>query len=1272
LLTIDTVVDDTILPNVNEETVIPAQSSKRMEFNACVQQSLKSTSGIKVQLIALADTGADLNVISSSLVAKHGWTTIKGSSLSVSFADGSQTRCNDYCEVRLSVGNYNQLIRFAVMETDQDVILGIPWFESIQVTKLDCYNSVLRFYTKSNRKKSYLWFGTSHSTFAHNVSIYSCSVNSINLEKEECFEVEVCAKKKPATTLDSLISDSDPLIGDVLKEFSDVFNPISHVNELPHRDEDQKIRLKPDSETPFCKLRRFSAKEDAALVQWVTDNLDNGRIVVSKSSYSANVLLVKKKDGTLRVCVDWRALNNITEKDRTPLTSCSEVREHVRGSPILSSIDITEAFYNIRMHKDSQHYTAFQTRLGLFEFTVSPMGLTNSPATFLKLMNRIFRDVVDVCVSFYMDDILIYSSTMEQHARDIKNVLTRLREHNLTVKPSKCIFGVSELTFCGMIINGEGVRLGLDQITSMTEHPQITSRKQLLQFLGSARFFADFIPWIGHLASPLFELTSKKVTWVWNVDHQTLVRVLQFYMTSSPCLKFFEPGRPTVVHTDASDFAIGGWIGQTHTVDGVESLCPVTYWSRKLTLAERKYPVHLKEHLAMKEFITRFRMYLWGEKFTAVVDHRSLEYLVTQPKLSSQQIRWVEALCEFDFEIRYEKGITNTFADLLSRRADYARITCPNCHVDIDEFEHIKIIPDDVDILTETLSKRKKTPKSVSFAADIESSDHSTSFDSVVVSLMNSSEMPDINASELLRLQLDDPFCQQLEEWSSNSQKIPSKKRGFFKSFSKLDGLWIYQHAATVIPAGHLRLYFLEYFHDRIDKGHLGFVKLRELMIRSVFWPSIDIDIRLFIRSCDLCQLTKAPNQSPFGLLHSLQISEGRADHISIDFATMPTSKTKYNSMMVIVCRLTKFVVGIPTKSTLTAKACAELLYTHWFLKGYGFPLSIVSDRDKLFVSNIWQEFCTLIGAKRNMSTARHQQTDGQSEISIKIIKEALARHCNQQQNDWDNCLAAVLFAYNNSIHSTTGFSPFYLMNAFEPRTCPSFTSGKATSFSEIFIQHQRDLEQAHDNIAKAQARQSNEYNKHHSKGLLLKIGDFVLLNRNGINYITDINSPKILLQRYLGPFEVIDIDLDRDNYTLRLPSTMKCHNVFHVRCLKKYFEPAEFFPLRESMNNPAPVDTENGDEWEVAAIEDTKLFRNVRKFLVRWTRYHNVCSTWEPISSLTNCVERLREFLESREDMEALKLEITPGLGLGGVLYSEECKESVVTPGHVIPSTRE
>jgi hypothetical protein len=1198
-----------------DETAIPVWVTGRDEklFDAFVSH----TSSCDTPAVILDDTGCWGMCVSEKFVEAHQFPTRDAHSVvTIKLADGvHKINSTRECMLWVTIGNWKKQTAFAVIRTDYDIIFGLPFHNSITIFHEDWAQRIKKFRTRHGT--DHTWYGRGHkrSHFHKQImvaqlsevtprdALYSVTVTDPeNLSDPYLDEIVApylnvikplgqthCIESNTAPhqpTLPELLATMSPPLRKIIERYPTVFSDPPHTDQIPHRPEDMRIHLKNVTPIKQRPLSRTSQFEQEALKVFLADLLRLGRIRTSNSPYGANILFVRKGDGGLRLVTDYRAINADTVRDQTPLVSHAVLRERVRGAKIMSKLDLSNAFHMILVAEADRHKTAFKTEFGLYEYTVCPFGMANSPAVFISLMNRVFAGT-DHCVIHYVDDILIFSDCVEDHLRHIEEVLRRLEEHQLYVKPSKCVFAVSSTTFCGVHINGQGVAIEDHAKTAMCSYPQITSFKEVQQFLGSVRFFAEFVPWLADIAHPLFALTKKdvmlkqKFDTTWNTMHQMAVRHIQFLLTSSSVLHFFDPSAITSLHSDASDFAIGGWISQ-HKDDTPEYV--VTYWSRQLIPAERNYPVHEKEFLAMHQTILKHRFYLFGHPFSAFVDHRALEHLATQPQLRPRQIRWILDLQEFDFKTVYQTGESNTFADWLSRRPDYQHFQCPKC----------------------------------------------TAVNAIVVDHDHPTVPSDIsNFLDDIRLeQADDEFCMTLDSWQELPKTIPFSKAGYFKSFSKIDGIWRYNNSAVVLPNRDDQIYFLERYHGSDASGHWGYKKTLDHIQRYVYWPSLIDDVRKFVNSCDVCQRHSA-KLFVDGLLHSLQVPDARGHSIALDFVEFPADVSGPTHLLLITDRLTKFVMGSPCNKSATAKDVASILFHNWYLKGYGLPFSIVSDRDSRLAGDVWTEFCTLTGISQTMSTARHQQTDGQAEIAIRIVSTALAKVCNHKKSNWVAKLPLILFSYNNSLHSVTGFSPFYLMHAFQPQTFPALAD-HSNSLAKMYESFGADLEKAHWHIAAQHDKSANTYNRSRRQAVQYSVGDWVLLSRDGIKWAPDnAKHSQKLLAPWLGPFQVSHIDRELNNISLTLPPTMHCHPVFHIRVLKPYVTPTTDFPHRPTPDNPPPILTEDGfTEFEVESILDHKTMKSgKRKFLVHWKGYDASHDSWEPESSLDNASTTLLQY---------------------------------------------
>jgi hypothetical protein len=461
-------------------------------------------------------------------------------------------------------------------------------------------------------------------------------------------------------------AEPPPLVQPILREFADVF-PDELPSELPpSRAIDFEIELEPGQTPPCRPTYRLTSEELAELRSTLDDLLAKGFIQPSTSPFGAPILFVKKKDGSRRIVVDYRGLNRITVKNKYPLPRIDELFDQLKGARVFSKLDLMSGYHQIRIKAGHERATAFRTRYGHFEFRVLPFGLTNAPATFMRLMNEIFGPLLDKCVIVFLDDILVFSANPEEHKQHLREVLAILRKHKLYAKLSKCEFFLSSVAFLGHIISAEGIKPDPSKVQAILDWPTPTSTEVVRSFHGLAAYYRKFISGFSRIAAPLTALTGQ-TRFEWTPHAQTAFDNLKTAITTAPVLQPFDdaPGVHTRITTDASGVAVGAELAQSH--DNGRTWHPVAFESRKLSPAEQRYPVQEHELLAIINALKCWRHYLEGRRFTAT-DHQSLQYLNTKPQLSKRQASWLDILQEFDFGTEYKPGSGNKVADALSRR----------------------------------------------------------------------------------------------------------------------------------------------------------------------------------------------------------------------------------------------------------------------------------------------------------------------------------------------------------------------------------------------------------------------------------------------------------------------------------------------------------------------------------------------------------------------------------------------------------------------------
>ena len=449
----------------------------------------------------------------------------------------------------------------------------------------------------------------------------------------------------------------------LLQEGQDLPTQLPPVRAVQH-----SIRLIPSYDrNPKARPLHMTLAESAALKKQVAQMLASGQIQRSQSHMSSTPMFVPKKDGELRMVIDYRQLNRITVKDNYPMPLPEVLFQRTQGARVFSTIDLKNGFYQIRLASAADRaMTAFATEDGLYEFVVLPMGLCNAPATFMRLMHHVFADeIAEGFVLVYLDDILIFSKTLEEHERHVQRVFDKLRTARLYAKAIKCNLFQAEVNFLGHRLGRDTIGTAADKVAAVAKWPQPTDATTVRQFCGLANYYRSFIPHCSDIMQPLTALTGTGVPWTWGPAHDAAFRALKAALATQPVLRLPNRTQPFVVMTDASDRAIGAVLQQRAHREA--PLQPVAFFSRRLAAAERNYAVHEKETLAIIAALAHWRHYLVGPHFTVETDHASIQYLFTQDKLTQRQTRWLEALSDYDFDVQYIRGPTNVVADALSR-----------------------------------------------------------------------------------------------------------------------------------------------------------------------------------------------------------------------------------------------------------------------------------------------------------------------------------------------------------------------------------------------------------------------------------------------------------------------------------------------------------------------------------------------------------------------------------------------------------------------------
>ena len=445
----------------------------------------------------------------------------------------------------------------------------------------------------------------------------------------------------------------------IVNEFQDVF-PVELPGLPPDRDVEFTIKLLPGTTPISITPYRMAPTELRKLKTQLQELLEKGYIRLSISPWGAPVLFVNKKDGTLRLCIDYRQLNRVTIKNKYPLPRVDDLFDQLQGARVFSKIDLRSGYYQLRIANADVPKTAFRTRYGHYEFLVMPFGLTNAPAVFMALMNQVFLPYLDKFAIVFIDDILVYSRDEEEHANHLRLVLQTLREKQLYAKFNKCEFWLNQVVFLGHIVSGEGIKVDPKKIEAVLNWEPPKNVPELRSFLGLAEYYRRFVKGFSIIAAHLTKLLRKHVEYKWTEACQSSFEELKAKLTTAPVLASPSGTSGFVVYSDASYQGLGCVLMQHGRV--------IAYASRQLRPYEISYPTHDLELVAVVFALKILQHYLYGETFQIFTDHKSLKYLLSQKELNMRQRRWLELLKDYDCTIEYHPVKANVVADALSRK----------------------------------------------------------------------------------------------------------------------------------------------------------------------------------------------------------------------------------------------------------------------------------------------------------------------------------------------------------------------------------------------------------------------------------------------------------------------------------------------------------------------------------------------------------------------------------------------------------------------------
>ena len=1130
----------------------------------------------------LFDSGSETNVISRAFAERQG-VVIQPDEGSVELGDSHVATQVGTAKVFVQFGAFHKSVPCLVLEKllgDVDFIIGDGFMRAQQCT-LD-YGKCRVTFQKGRRRIT-----------VNQTALKRDKLSSKVPEKEPKLLTAIQVKRRAKRGQYAMLavvtefekgkddkavkpgeSDDKTWVNDMQEEFADIFVDPLPPGLPPEREYGHTIPTEPGHVPPFRPMYRLSPLEVRETKEQLARFIEQGIIEPSKSPYGAPILFVPKPNGRgLRLCVDFRALNLVTIKNRYPIPRIDDLLDSISGAKFFTSIDLTSGYHQIRITEEDVPKTAFRTPFGHFQFKVLIEGLTNAPATFQNVMNNTFREYIGDFVNVYLDDILVYSKTEAEHRKHLRLVFEKLREEKFYACLQKCEFAKPEIKFLGHIVGADGIKVNPAKIAAVNDWQPPKTVHQVRSFLGLANYFRKFIQGYAKLAAPLTDLTKAVNPFIWTPECQESFDGIKWALTNAPVLVSPDESKKYEVVCDASGIGLGAVLLQNER--------PIAYESRKLSGAESRYTTGEQELLAVVHALQTWRCYLEGVHFLLITDHKPNTFFQTQPILSRRQARWSELLQRFDYQWEYRAGRTNV-ADPLSRNPVGPALATilRNCRGESPP------------MIGQSQSGRSSPTMPVRNVAQRTVDLHSDLVDSIV------------------SLCAFDPWL----------------KTGSNQLTKNWQGLWFRGSQIYVPDSSLLKKQIFEELHDSKVAGHYGIHKTRRLVERLFWWPHLREEVERYVKHCPVCQFDKSSNLKPAGLLQPLPIPQSPWDSVSFDFITaLPRTERGNEAIVVFVDRLTKFAYIYPCQDTITAEGFAELWYEVVY-RNEGVSREFISDRDPRFTSKFWEEACKLLGTKLARSTAFHPQTDGQTERVNRILETYLRHYVSTSHSDWDILLAGAQFAYNNAWQESVGNSPFYLNRGRHARIPLGHGLVSVPAAGNFVDRIQESISRAKTLLIAAQQRQKS-FADRGRRELEFEVGASVLLSTKYLQ----LKNPgaRKLLPKWIGPFKILK-RVGQVAYRLDLPVSLKIHPVFHVSLVQPYRSDGRVQPP------PPPIELEDGLEYEVERILNhrdrkvrTKGNRTVIRtdYLVSWKGYGPEHNSFEPEKNLKNAQDAIQEY---------------------------------------------
>lgn len=1002
---------------------------------------------------ALLDSGSIISAISGEWFRRNRvrgkWNKVDSDANSYITAGNTGMKIAGMVPVKVSVGQFTWKIKVRIIEDlATDCILGTDF---ITKSRLVLETAERCFYFKFRPETRFSFEGRNQDTSV---------TNSVSLQNERQVEsIQVDDIQAQLVHLDDFLRKG---VGEICDEFKDVLTEkLGSTNLVQY-----KIELTdevPVKRAPF----RLSPPRMKELRQHIDKMLDQGVIRPSKSPYAAPIFLVPKSSGEYRPVVDYRELNKKVVLRSVPLPDLHSCFGWFRGARYFTTLDLNQAYNQIPLEEKSKQVTAFTTDWNLYEFNRVPFGLATGAAVLSQLMDMVFSDVKFRFVYHYLDDLVVYSRSANEHLQHLREVFNRLRRAGLTVNPNKVVFAGQKMKFLGHLVSGEGVTINPERVEVVKHYPRPRNVKEVARFIGMANFFRKFVNGFAEKAAPLNQLRKKDVQFSWGPTQEAAFTAIKEALQSAPVLALPDFSQEFILQTDASGHGLGAVLLQEQ--DGKRV---IAYASRGLNELEQKYSIYELEALAVLYGMEAFKYYLEHREFLLETDNKALSWVLARPRKTGRIARWATRILAFKFRVNSIRSSENVVADSLSRMWSE------------DEGE--------------------RDPKSL---------DREVEEPSAVASILT--QIPQLFRN-IKEFQDDDAELMQIKDRLKSGEAIRpySIRNAVLCCQSRRGGQW-----RIVVPKDLVPLLF-KYFHESPVGGHLGVFKTREKIRQHFIWQGMDNQIRKYVRNCEICAQSKPNQNSRVGFLASKTVDQP-LEKMYIDFVgPLPRSKEGNRFILVCIDAFTRFVWLIPTGSATTKIVIKKL---RGIFGTFGPPGTLVSDNATTFTSEEFSRFCHGLGIK-HITTTPYYPNPSYAERMNRNLRSALIAYHHKDHSLWDRSLPWLTLAFNTAKHETHLSTPARLLLGYSIRTPLSNLWSVDDLLPDRITPEQviRQWRRARDNIRRAHQQQAQRYNAGRQPNQY-RVGDRVFVrNFSGTSKASEKRTKKLML-RYTGPFEIVE-----------------------------------------------------------------------------------------------------------------------------------------------------